>query len=62
MGTERGLSALQHSLWPDVCSNRLAMWTKALSVLGESMNFHPDKGTSMYYVGTKGGGKGSAKC
>ena len=32
MGTECGLSALQHSLWPDICSNRLAIWTKALWV------------------------------
>ena len=32
-GTERGLGALQHSLWPDVRSNRLAIWTKALWVL-----------------------------
>ena len=37
-GTKRGLGTLQHSLWPDVRSNRLALW-----VLCESMNFHPDK-------------------
>ena len=42
-GTERGLGALQHSLWPDVCSICLAIWMKALWVLCESMNFHPDK-------------------
>ena len=42
-GTIPGLGALQHSLWPDVRSNRLAIWTKALWVLCESMNFHPDK-------------------
>ena len=43
-GTECGLGALQHSLWPDVCSNRLVIWTKgkAIWVLCESMNFHPD--------------------
>ena len=29
-GTEHGLGTLQHSLWPDVRSNRLAIWTKAM--------------------------------
>ena len=38
-GTERGLRALQHSLWPNVRSNRLAIWTKALWFLCKSMNF-----------------------
>ena len=42
-GTERGLGTLQHSFWPDVRSNRLAIWTKGLWFLCESMNFHPDK-------------------
>ena len=36
VGTDRGLGALQHSMWPNI-------WMKALWVLGESMNFHPDK-------------------
>ena len=41
--TKCGLGALQHSLWADPLFNRLAIWTKALWVLCESMNFHPDK-------------------
>ena len=38
---QRGLDALQHSLWPNLQSNRMAIWTKALRVLCESMNFYP---------------------
>ena len=26
VGTERGLGTLQHSFWPDICSNCLAIW------------------------------------
>ena len=40
---EHRLGPLQHSLWPDIRSNHLATWTKALIFLFESMNFHPDK-------------------
>ena len=43
LGNECGLGALQHSLWPDVHSICLAIWTKALWFLCEYMNFHPDK-------------------
>ena len=43
LGTERRLGALQHSLWPNVYSNHLAIWAKALRVLCEFMNFHPNK-------------------
>ena len=43
VGTEHGLGALQHSLWPKVCSNHLAIWTKALWVLSKPGNFHPDR-------------------
>ena len=38
LGIKRGLGALQQSLWPEVCSNCLAIWTKALWVLCKSMN------------------------
>ena len=38
-GIECGLGKLQHSLWPDVHSNCLAIWAKAVEVL----NFHPEK-------------------
>ena len=41
--TKCGLGALQHSLWPNIRSSCLAIWTKALWFLCESMNFHPDK-------------------
>ena len=43
VGTKCGLGALPHSLWLDVCSNRLAIWMKALWFLCKSINFHPDK-------------------
>ena len=37
VGTKCGLGALPHSLWLDVCSNRLAIWMKALWFLCKSM-------------------------
>ena len=43
VGTELGLGALHHSMWLNVCSNRLAIRMKALWVLSDSMNFQSDK-------------------